>query len=309
MLGQFQITPDIMIDGPFLLGQESLLSLDELLKNIHNKLEASRIDNKNNKTEIPARLGIAYTVDIDNIPISTKITIFSKDRTTKYTAYPDIKSILKDHQTKDFSVHELKVLIGSGIPQNQFELTIVCGRDGDIECKLRCYDHSVLHEMYYEINEWIKKHKPNTVVRAWSNISILVAIFGGLFVIIGFFLAFSSEDYETVVNRQAIHLLDSGINQSNLPHAVDILLKLQTKYIPKNYIGVYEFDPDYFRTVLLWFIIYLIIIISPSTVIEIGKGAWKVNFYKQWIKWNVYTIPGLIIVPKIVEKVNLMFFH
>lgn len=309
MGGKLKLKSDLKTEGPFLLGKENLLELQSLLETVSEGLEKARINKQNAPQE--SSIGGITTIEFDlSLPntVKTNIEISSKEEKSTLTDYDSIRAIWKDPKSKDFPIKSLSINIGNGGNNNVLELNIQGGSDGFIEYKLRCYDENILEDLQYEIDTWISKHKPKLAIKAWDYFAALVGILGGLFLFIFLITLFETEEYVSTTKDEARQLIDSGVTQANLPRAVNIMLKLQTEYVPANYVANSHFNSENFRKFIIWFAIYIIIIISPRTVMAIGTGEWKVKFYKSWIKLTMFTLPGLIVLPKIVEVIQKFIF-
>jgi hypothetical protein len=307
-MGRLNIISDANFQGAFLIGKEQLQELELVLAKVKDGLEKAQLIKQSLPTSLPVTGNLILDLHL-NQSVKTNITISSKKNDKIISEYDSISAIWKDQKSKDFPIHKLSVNISNGGHDNSLGLEIECGYEGFIEYRLRCYDESILEDLIYELDQWIEKSKPSKVVKVWSMIGPAIGIIGGIFLLLMFTTLFDSQSYEDALNIEGRHLIDSGINQSNLPHAIDIMLKIQTKYVPKNYEGASSFDNDAYKIFLISLVIYFIIIFPPRIVIAIGKGIKKVKFYKFWIKLTMFTIPTVIVLPKIIDIIQRFIFN
>jgi len=220
-----------------------------------------------------------------------------------------IKGILKDIKVKNFTPVELYVKVENVPGENEFVLGITSGYEGKLEYKLNCFDENEEQEIMYELDKWVNKFKPKKIVTYWLNAFELIAIIGGLTVFIMFFSLYdTTNDYDVELNKQAIKLISKGIDQTNMHEAVDILLKKQVKYTPKEFKIVETLNLDSLRNFVRVALIYIILLLCPRSIIGIGKKGWQVSLYKRWLKVVLVLIPGSMLLPKVLDIINNYLF-
>ena len=294
-MGKLVVLAEKSIEGPWLIGHEELEQLDELIKSIAVKLE----DAHKKKRE-------TYLQKL-SAPVKVKVVLTSKENTKLEDT--SIKGILKDIKVKNFPPVELYVKVENVPGENEFVISITSGYEGKLEYKLNCFDENEEQEIMYELDKWVNKFKPKKIVTYWLNAFELIAIIGGLTVFIMFFSLYdTTNDYDVELNKQAIKLISKGIDQTNMHEAVDILLKKQVKYTPKEFKIVETLNLDNLRNFIRVALIYIILLLCPRSIIGIGKKDWQASLYKRWLKVVLVLIPGSMLLPKVLDIINNYLF-
>jgi hypothetical protein len=129
-------------------------------------------------------------------------------------------------------------------------------------------------------------------------------VFLSLPVLVGFPL----DRYKNDLKSQAHELLKDGITPDETEKALDILLKLQSGFLPKDYI---EANPTSLRG---WYILVtcaalfgIIGLIPPKTNLGLGKGEQRVKRWIIWIRVVSVVIPTGIILPIVLNKLSAVF--
>ena len=119
---------------------------------------------------------------------------------------------------------------------------------------------------------------------------------------------FPLDRYKNDVKSQAHELLKDGITPDETEKALDILLKLQSGFLPKDYI---ERNPTSLRG---WYILVIcaalvgiIGLIPPKTNLGLGKGDQRVKRWRIWIRVVSVGISSGIILPIVLDKLSAAF--
>ena len=292
-MGRLFVPTERSIDGPWLLGVEELEDLDVLIKRIAEKLQEAQ-DKWNEKKQS------------DKLPVVVKITLASSDN--KKLEDSSIKGILKDLKSKDFKSKELYINIENTPGENDFKLTVTSGSEGKLEYQLKCFNEEDELDIKYELDKWIDKNKPIKILEYWLGLVPLIWIFGLLTILIWFSNLYdTTSPYSKQLDQRAIHLIEKGIDQSNIYEAINLLLQGQVGYKPKGFEVIETLDVDSFHKLLGAIALFIILVLCPKSVIGIGKSAWKVKFNKLFLKFSFGFIPFSIFLPKLIEWVNKFF--
>lgn len=295
--------------GPWILKEIDIEELDNIISGLEKHLEESleseiiqAIESENTK-EILFLKDRAKKIEEAKQRHSfdkkeKKIALISSNG--KKLSGKSIREILKDPSLGPFIPDEFQIYLQFG-NNNSIKLEIPSGENDDLKLDINCFDNSKSDDIRLDINKWINKTKSNKITEIWSSWGQLLT---GASSIILFILAVqlfipNYSKYESDLIKESKVLLDEGVNDNNRNKAIEILLKLRTEYVPKDFVPKkIERDPS----ILKWFcftsFIFIIALIRPRTTIGLGKNKWKVDFYKYWIPFVTYTVPiAIIIVP------------
>jgi hypothetical protein len=119
-----------------------------------------------------------------------------------------------------------------------------------------------------------------------------------LTVLIGPFIVLNTKpsvnEYKEIYKQQARELLKNGINQQNETKATELMLALQSDYIPP---GAKPQSVSLRSLVILVIIVLILGVLSatPSMCLGIWKGKQRLRLWDLWFRVNFYTVPGLIL--------------
>lgn len=117
----------------------------------------------------------------------------------------------------------------------------------------------------------------------------LVAVFGSLIL---FSTTPTPSDYKETYKQQARELLKNGIDERNQAKATEVLLALQSDYIPPGAKAQHSQ-----RSFVIFFVAVLVPAIlsaTPSMCLGIWRGKQRLRLWDLWFRINFYTIPTLI---------------
>lgn len=312
-MGQIIIPSEKKIKGPWLLDKKSLNELNETLLLIEEKLVESFniLVDKTAESKFEKYQKWDKEIDIEKAKQKVKDS-YSFDKSDKYVLVltkqgkkikdENLSSLLKGSQIDEFNPSELRIHIEKG--PCEFTLEVSTGYDGELETRIKSKDDSIFNDINYEISKWIDKHKPNIVMQKWSS-WFPFAVFP-IFVILLFtsllFLKDKEEIYVTELTNESNLLLKDGLTEVEKTKALEIILQLESGYIPES------FKPDTSINKTVWNIwLYtaiglMILIIRPRTVIGLGKNKWKVGFYRKWTYFVLVFIPLSIVFPVFISR-------
>lgn len=210
--------------------------------------------------------------------------------------------LIKDKYTKDFTPSELQIKIEKG--PISFMLEINSRYSGELQTRISINEDRFANDINYILNKWVRKNKPNGIVQVWS--SLFPSIIFPLFILLGassLLIKTDEKKYEEEIKRDGIELLENGINESEIKEAIEIVLKIQTDYVPDDYKNESSLDSNKFNIWIYGFICLALLSISPKTTLGLGKKKGVALFYKTWIYIVTVFIPLTIIWPILQEKI------
>lgn len=311
-MGQVYVAANKVVNGPWLLGKNELEELDSVFMKIEKQIEESSKENLEYESNSDVEKG--YSKDVASAKkrnekgytIKKKVTLISTDETKLIDK--SIKGLLKDPRLKDFNPKELHYEVASQY-NNSFSLTVERKFQGELSYKASCFSQNAQEEIKYEIETWIDKFKPNKVKQYWCNSFPILPVF--VFMILIFAVTFqiniNSVKVEHVYKKEIYSILDSGVNNTNQAKAIELILKLNSEYFPKNYKYEPTFRIQTMRTIVLGVILILIFSLRPRTTIGVGKKKSELTFYRYYIPFIFITIPSLFIFPFIIGWIKFFF--
>jgi hypothetical protein len=151
----------------------------------------------------------------------------------------------------------------------------------------------IAYDIYQSIRNWMRKNRSPWWQRVWSRIQGWHWYLYIVIIVILFFGSLSSSTH--ISNTTAIeakYYIENGINQTDIPAVLQLILKYQSNYDP-NYV-VPEF-PSWVRgVIIIGLMISLILSIRPKNEIAIARGGDTVNFWKTYLKIIGVILPSLI---------------
>lgn len=307
-MAQLIIPNEIAIQGPWILQESELDELGNVIEKIDLKLEDAFhlvIENEAKKnfdefkkydeeiTLDSAKQKIAKSYPFYNKASSA--TLFSKNR--KKLVDDSLISLLKDKNLNEFYPSELLVNIQKG--PIEFTLDLSSEHDGELHTRLKIDDDNIAGDINYELNQWIRKNRPNLVLQKWSSWFpfALFMVFALLLIFSSAFIEKDKDAYKNELRNQAEQILIDGLSKEETQNAVEIMLKLETGFVPQNYTAKSTKNSMLFNIWIVFLIIAIILLIKPKTIIGLGKNKWKASFFKKWIYFVFVFIPLSILVP------------
>jgi hypothetical protein len=315
-MGKIVQPGEVFIDGPWLISQEAFESLQKVIDFVDDKLKQSLESEMNNAIEelkeresdqptarINAR--IALLKDRKMFGARKRFFAFVLDDENEIQG-TSLIDLIKDVEKHKASPLEFKIVLQYGV-NNLFQIQNIETKDDEgIEYKIRCADESIRDEILEEIRKWVEKYRSDTATHLWTYLGTFMILVGivWLLIVSAIFIPDDRESYESAVSKEARSLLDSGVNSSNISLAVELGLKLATKYKPHNYVGkeIPKTDKG-----IRWFcygsFIFLLGITRPKTTIGLGQTRNRLKRYEGWKR----IMKGVIFLPLAAELI-LKFF-
>ncbi len=314
------------IIGPWLISSDKIELLDTMINKLWNLME--KINQPFIEKEIMHRIErskkynqIDDDMDHNTIeeqvknsyPFSKKhktITCFFKNQ--KKSIGSSVDDFIKDRNIKD----HLPIGIEIELEYGYISININFNRNyifNKLFYKINASEEMEISDIYYEIDKWIQAVRPNPLLQFWQIISpfhwILCGILGLVVLITSLPISklnLNDIAYRNEVRMEIHKLIDKGITKDDLPKCIDYFLRLNTYYLPKDYTTNTGTINNLFIIFIIVFIISVIISFKPNTNLAIGKGVFRVKFWRIYLKLIFVFIPLSIILPIILN--NIKFF-
>jgi len=313
-MGQLIIPNEISIKGPWILESSQLEELGEALNEINDKIdEAYEIElDRQIEEELPslAKWNEKITKDEARIEVEKRYPFRKRERETTLTSKDgkrikdsSVINILKDKNVIDFKPSSLQVEIEKG--PISFKLEVSSKFDGELQTRMSIRDDKYSNEINYILNKWIRKNKPNSIVQFWSSTYqyFVFPLFFMLLFVPLMLVKSGKNNYQDKLKVEGIEILKNEIDDSNRNKAIELILKLETDYVPVDYSNKGNMDSTIYKIWLYGFICLVLLAIRPKTVIGIGKKSRLAWFYKKWIYIVTVFIPLTILLPIIKAKI------
>ena len=300
--------------GPWILDNSSLEELDEIVEYANYELEKTRNENieataikdfedkKYETFEKAKEYALKYSYD----SIRKDITLISNDE-SKLTDN-SIKELLVDPKIKNFKPKELSVDIEYG-RLNMFSFNVKQRYEGELEYDVKSTKSEVEDEINYKLENWVEKHKPLYIQSLWLKFAFPLAMFGGVICLIFAANIFSTYRPSSiqVYKDQIETIIEKGIDDKNQAEAMDLLLKINSGYVPPEIKEETRVSETAKRVSIISLAFCLIGIFKPLTLIGIGKHKNKLKFYRRYMKLVLFVIPGIFIYPYVVDFIKNLY--
>ncbi len=110
--------------------------------------------------------------------------------------------------------------------------------------------------------------------------------------------------YKREISKESYKILNNGIDSSEINRALEIILSVETKYVPKDFVSNNLSIRYWLISMLITLIICLILSFPPESHIEVGLGKRRVKIWKIWIRIISIIIPAGIILPIAINKIS-----
>lgn len=318
-MGRLHIPVVNQVSGPWLISYENLESLDNLFKNIDEKLAVALTKTIDNI----ARQRLEE--DTQNVDFSKAIAKIqrrfpNKSKNAKVTFNDgstfeghDIKEIINHiNASPSLSPTELYIRTIHGNHENEFNLIINSNpskEDVDFEYRIKCLDYDAQLEIKTVIDKWIRENRPSEALKWISTIVFLIRFITPFFILISFSEINTNytkaDTYKQELKLEAQRMIEN--QELDKDEAMLLLLKIQSDYVPKELKSeVIEVDKKGSKKILITSLLLLAIsLIRPRTIIGIGSKYQRYRLYKFW--WYVICSAFAIITAGIIDTIFFNF--
>jgi hypothetical protein len=281
MAQELVYTTTLRLNGPWLLETKQLLALDEILEQIR-----------------PHDSGAA-----DRVPENRKsLTILlSKERELKSSSF-------KEAMTHIASQNE--VARGFAYTATDGNTTALVRRipqwdkknDGEavpfFEIKVSPASSSISYEIFGELRNWADSVEA-PLWRQWLlfNFRFMFRV-GLLFPVVAVLLTLFNTspgptEFKDALKQQARTLLHDGINQQNQTKALELVLALESDYIPEGT------KPPRAQMPIAGYLVAIYVLgflsFTPTLCMAIWAGKRRLRWWNLWLNFNTVTIPTLVL--------------
>ncbi len=282
MAQELVYTTTLRLHGPWLLETKQLLALDEIMGQI--------------RSGEPAADGYA--------PANKKsLTIFlSKERELESSSFKEAMThIASQNEVAKGFEYFAQVGITSAlvrlIPPKKNKKS-----DGEeepfFEIKVRPPSRSTSYEIFGELKSWADSVEA-PLWRQWMLLELRplfrVAFAFPVMILLLTFLNTSPgpTEYKEALKQQARTLLHDGINQQNQTKALELVLALESDYIPPGT------KPQQARKPIAGYLIAVYVLgflsFTPTHCMAIWAGKSRLRWWNWWLNFNTVTIPTLLL--------------
>ncbi|HKP37899.1 MAG TPA: hypothetical protein VJT71_13660 [Pyrinomonadaceae bacterium] len=300
--------------GPWLIDREGLEAFDEMLDQEWERINAYNDKKKEQEFEKRVQERIErYESEERDIDIETarqQEKRFSEEYSFLRSAYSSrstrkINIQLKGKRIQANSFKEAfrdPELLGE-VPR-KFDARVECG---EIDCtviltgnllSLRTSpeDNREARELFVSLKQWVAGIAPPKWLHLWRRFNGLQWLlwFLTILVVVLTMGRDPKDEARKTYQRQAHEILNSGMSQEQQTKAIEVLLALQSEYVPS---AQPNRTPGWF--VFLSFgglVMCAISTIVPSAVLGIGKGQDRIRFWRKWIWFVFIAVPGFVLV-------------
>lgn len=310
-MGQVFTPTDIKIEGPWLLDINKLEELSQIINLIEKKLQE----------DLDIQVDYEAALEYNNLKEQKNDLNYYREKIKKLYPYKheqnrviletkegkriednSLLSLLKDSKVNDYTPNKLEVFIEKG--NCRFSLSLTTTFDGELETRTRVSEESIRSDINYELNKWFEGYRPKRIDNMWFKLStIYIAP-----VVLGFVIGVTEtlnndprEGYKKVLRSEVESLLKDGLNESEIKRSLEIILQVETGYVPTN--TNYPSYSFFMYACVIGFVLSIILFLSPKTVIGVGKSRNKVKLYRI-IKRILYVIIPTTIGTIVLNKVS-----
>ncbi len=324
------------IEGPWLLNTNSLIDLSNRLNTIINSFKAEKeriIDSKVEEKIIEVLKDKNTTYDdIDKKAIKQdyikydmyankfKYEVEINTYEGKIFKSKSLESTLSDTALDEVSIEYIDIRIEI----YSFKFIMKIGRNYEKGLTLDVVDSleknsDILNNIHSTMDPWIDKYRSSIFVRKWVKnydtlqiLPYITFIVLALFLLLTFFPSTDSKkdielkklkQYKSELKSDAYKLLANNLEKTEKLKAIEILLKLESDYVPKNYELKKEkvekkekiekkdfFESTKVRIGSVWVLAMILLLLRPKTTFGVGRHKNKYHRMK-FLERAFLTIP------------------
>lgn len=292
----------VNVRGPWLLETNHLLALDAILEKFCYRNDPEW-RNRPSQAETPAAYHHVQPLGQPHDFRSRKsLTIYlSKDRELNTPGFKEAMSNIafQDDVAKGFEyvIETRSVTASVRLPKKsekkddveQWFLTIGVTpkwpspeTGNELFVELRKWTDSVRSTLLYQ---WIL-FEPRTLYRIALGILLLIILANA------YNPSPSAAEYKATLKQEARDLLRGGINPQNQGKALELVLALESDYLPPRAKPQSRKPSGWY---LIWIYVLAFLSFPPTVCIGIWAGAKRLNWWKPWLRFNTVTIPSTLL--------------
>lgn len=315
-MAEFIYTTSTAIGAPILIDADKLEALDKLIDDEYQRLH-ERLEKRLN-AEVREKLESESSKLRRLADNEGELEELIQKRKTEITEELKVFSFRQFNESRSLTIHlkvnkKVKVSnFGEALRQQPlldetpvgFALHI---QSGEITCEITLRQNGVLdvsvspehlpesRELFAALQRWAYTIHAPTWQRLWVEVKGLIWVLWLLALLVGIIVAASgASGGKRVYKQQAIQLLKDGLSPDEQLKATEIILALQSDYVPE---GQGQGFPGWF--LLLFFgglIMCIILSITPPPLIGIGKGQEMINRWRWWMRFVFIAAPAFLFI-------------
>ena len=308
---------DLKLTGPWLVEIDKLKNLDNMIDREWKKLSEYREEQIQKEItkklkEYPAekqdeyRKSVETNVRHDYILGREKRNIDIFFKSNKKMFVKSFKEAYEEPTIKEEIPTGFKMELELGDVSADLSIGEYFDKDG-LSISVESQEPKISNELFYKFERWARSVAPPMWQKIWKKMGGIqwFFLYFTLFAVI-LIMPSSSSQYKKVLIAEANELISTGINKENIERATEIILKLETGFVPKDF----RTNQSYWIKLYLIinsivFILCLISSFPPKTYLGIGLGENKVKHWKLWIKIISIFIPIGILLPILLNQIKI----
>jgi hypothetical protein len=323
-MGQINYTTRTRINGPFLIDREHLEQLDAIMFEEERRLKAANSKAIRETAEKQFREEKPRTaITEDNLGPYLKRAAeehpFRESARKLVVSFKDKRSFQGESFAELLRQPEVREEVAT-----RFDYSL---RVGAVECKVRGMKNganlyietfpdylSESREAFGVLRQWATRIEAPRWQQALRSIyGIFIFVF--IFVLLSLFDSAETraKEFKTQeLKTEAKQLLGDGLKPDEQVRAIEIMLALQTEFVPTE--AIEKAAPTLKKSVAIQYlsaVACLILSIWPSMELGIGKGENRIRGWRWWLKIVFYSIPGWVIgvffLPRLETAIRSLF--
>jgi hypothetical protein len=296
--------------GPWLLDLKDIEELHEIFEFVYAKILESIERDRNQEAEDDAK---RYNKSFEDAKTAIVKRRGEANKRVTLTSYDEkilfdttISGLLKDPKLIGFNAKELQLSITDDRYKNEFKLKVSNRFNGQLDYKVSCSSQDAEDEIKYKVENWIDKHEPSIPRQWWNEYSFFIIFFGLAVCVLSITFVVRTEklDVKQRYRTEIVHLLDSGVNETNRDKSIELLLKYAVEYKAEEQETKKTTNKTAMRIFLSSLFLVVISIFKPKTTIGIGANKGLVKFYRVYSYFILVTIPGVFLVPPLIDWIK-----
>lgn len=304
-------------DGPWLIDLKSLEVLDDIVNREWDKMKQHKELRINEKIERELKALPPDKRDEKEASIEERVRNsyrFEKDKselTINFKSGNKMAASSFEEASREPSVSSeipigFRLKLESG--EVSTELSVNDSGYDNLKFSVEPENALISKDIFFEINKWAKSNRSPIWVRIWRSIQGLQWVL--LFVMLvshSLFVKTDYDKYKKALTAEAHKIIQNGVDSTEVNRALEILLSLETKYLPETVEDSLSISRSYVVILAIAFFICIVLSFPPKSYLGFGKGEKRVRYWKFWLKLISVTIPISILLPILLDKFKALF--
>jgi hypothetical protein len=324
-MAEFIYSTSSTLGGPWLIDAERLEALDEILGEHQQRLSERNQGRK--ALEVDQLLKDDWVLSrIENLQ-----ELEERTKTRKKELEDQIAYRFEESRTMTLRLDgDKKVRVNSfSEAQTEPSLTdqIVTGfqvelRSGDVTAEVDLRRPNYLSitvspqtltnstELFAVLKRWADSCRAPKWQQVWWKFKGL-QWFSMLFIFYAFIFSFNDAESisKATYKLKASQMLADGINQNNQQKAIEILLALDSGYVPPTQSSLPLF-PFWLKLVAFTAVVICVVLtFTPKSLVGIGKGEERINRWRIWMRIIFIVVPTILIVDILLPNASSYLFR